>query len=56
MPKDPPPHLKLKKQMTLHSTSLYLTLRGVFPNFVDAEMHLLEGFITLKEKRYCITI
>lgn len=29
---------------------------SVFPKFIDAELHLLRGFITLEEERYCITI
>lgn len=29
---------------------------SVFPKFIDAELHLLRGFITLKEKRYCIAV
>lgn len=55
--KTPPPPLRLNEEANYSGLNLPLfNICSVFPKFIDAELHLLRGFITLKEKRYCITI
>lgn len=55
--KTPPPLLRLNEEANDSGLNLPLfNVCSVFPKFIDAELHLLRGFITLKEKRYCITI
>lgn len=52
-----PPPLRLNEEANYSGLNLPLfNVCSVFPRFIDAELHLLRGFITLKEKRYCITI
>lgn len=55
--KTPPPLLRLKEEANDSGLSLPLfNVCSVFPESIDAELHLLRRFIALKEKRYCITI
>lgn len=55
--KTPPSLLRLNEEANYSGLNLPLfNVCSVFPKFIDAELHLLRGFITLKEKRYCITI
>lgn len=51
------PLLRLNEEANDSGLNLPLfNVCSLFPKFFDAELHLLRGFITLKEKRYCITI